>query len=487
MDELKVIENLKKDIKLKIGRSLDAPADFDFLSMQIKLELHEYISPTTLKRFFNYITSDVKPRVSTMSLLARFVGAAGWQDYCNEFYESESSTKVVAAAESENNPVEVHCGDTKQTSFGAEEVEAFTDIKKFYTSVGGYSDIYKAKRYDRWHALKTLKEEYKGDKEYKEQLFNEFNNVYLRTHPNLVRSVGFEYVGDLGECIVMEYVEGENIIDYIKNNGLAKDQVLSLIKELAVVIDFIHENGLVHNNIKNENVIVTYDGGHIKLMDFAKSTANFYVKYREYPDLGAFVDLIKEINNILPDGFPRIRALLRRYEDGKKSQELIKAVELVDIMREKMNFLPMIFAVAVVFSAFMGSLLTYKISGDRYGKHVYIDSLHVDGRYVSDVSSAIVIYDTISKIVEEHALEVSKNLYRRIDTIQDRKEKFISYSKAYRGLIKNKEVYPVKVLNKYLPKDCPEYNLYKSSLVQITEDIYVKYYNSKIDSLRNAK
>lgn len=89
MDELKIIENLKKDIKLKIGRSLDAPADFDFLSMQIKMELHEYISPTTLKRFFNYITSDVKPRVSTMSLLARFVGAAGWQDYCNEFIAIE--------------------------------------------------------------------------------------------------------------------------------------------------------------------------------------------------------------------------------------------------------------------------------------------------------------------------------------------------------------------------------------------------------------
>ena len=475
MNELKIIESLKKDIKLKIGRSLDSPSDFDFLSAQIKLSLHEYISPTTLKRFFNYIQNDVKPRVSTLSLLSRFVGAAGWQDYCNEFCESES------------NSVEAHYVEAEQASFGAEEVEAFTDIKKFHTSANGYSDIYKAKRYDRWHALKTLKEEYKCDSEYKEQLYNEFNNVYLRTHPNLVRSVGFEFVGDLGECIVMEYVEGENILDYIRNNGLDKDQILSLIKELAVVIDFIHENGLVHNNIKSENVIVTYDGGHVKLMDFAKSTANYYVKYREYPDLGAFVELIKEINNILPDGSLRIKPLLRRYEEGRKSQEMIKAVELVDVMREKLNFLPMIFAIAVVFSAFMGSFLTYKISGESCGKHVYIDSVHVDGRYVSDVSSAIVIFDTISKIVEEHALQVSKNLYRRIENIPDRKEKFISYSKAYRGLIKNKEVYPVKVLNKYLPKDCPEYNLYKSSLVQMTEDIYVKYYNSKIDSLRNSR
>ena len=80
MDELKIIENLKKDIKLKLGRSLDSPSDFDYLSMQIEISLHEYISPTTLKRFFNYIQNDVKPRVSTLSLLSRFTGAAGWQD-----------------------------------------------------------------------------------------------------------------------------------------------------------------------------------------------------------------------------------------------------------------------------------------------------------------------------------------------------------------------------------------------------------------------
>ena len=486
MDELKIIENLKKDIKLKIGRSLDAPADFDFLSMQIKMELHEYISPTTLKRFFNYITSDVKPRVSTMSLLARFVGAAGWQDYCNEFYDSQLGSKQgeeVDEKESVGAKNEMAKG-----SAPSEELGGFTDIKEFHTSADGYSAIYKAKRHGRWHTLKTLRKEFKGDKVYMDLLYNEFNNVYLRTHPNLVRSVGYEIVGDLGECIIMEYVEGENIIDYTKNNGLGSEQVLSLVKELAVVIDFIHENGLVHNNIKSENVLITYDGGYVKLMDFAKSSANFYVKYKEYPDLGAFVELVKEISSILPAGLPRLKQMLRRYEEAKKAQEIIKASELVEILREKVNFLPLIFSVAVVFSALMGSILTYQISGNSgYGKHVYIDSVHVDGKYVSDVSSAIVIFDTISKIVEDHALKVSKNLYKRVDTISDRTERFVEYSKAYRSLVKNKAVYPVKVLNKYLPKDCPEYNLYKSTLVQMTEDVYSKFYHSKVDSLRNTK
>ena len=76
-----VIEQLRNDIKLKIGKSLDTPTDFDFLSNQIQQSLKEYISPTTLKRFYNYIPSNVIPRLSTLNVLARFLGYNGWEEY----------------------------------------------------------------------------------------------------------------------------------------------------------------------------------------------------------------------------------------------------------------------------------------------------------------------------------------------------------------------------------------------------------------------
>ncbi len=470
MDELKVIENLKKDIKLKIGRSLDAPADFDFLSMQIKLELHEYISPTTLKRFFNYITSDVKPRVSTMSLLARFVGAAGWQDYCNECEDLET----------------METEGTKET-VGPNVAEC--NAKKIHSSSSGYCDIYKVKRFGRWHALKVLKEEYREDPSYQERLYNEFNNVYLRTHPNLVRSVGYEKIGELGNCIVMENVERENVVDYIKNNELKREQAYSLVKELAVIVDFIHENGIVHNDIRKENVIVVYDGGHVKLMDFAKSTGNFYIKYKEYPDLNSFVELVKEVSECVEGGFANMKRFIKRFEEGKHAQEMMTAVELVEILNVKRNWMPLIFAFSVLFSAVLSSLLTSRLVHDsHYGKHVYLDKQRSIVRHTRDISSTIAIFDTLSKMVEEHAVLVSKNMYRKIDRdIPERKGRFTAYSKHYRALVKNKEVYPVKILDKYLPKNNPEYNLYKYSLMQIVEEAYTKYYNFKVDSLRNAK
>ena len=77
-----LIEQLRADIKAKVGKSLDTPTDFDFLSNEIQQHLKEYISPTTLKRFFNYIPSNVIPRVSTLNVLARYIGYNGWEEYC---------------------------------------------------------------------------------------------------------------------------------------------------------------------------------------------------------------------------------------------------------------------------------------------------------------------------------------------------------------------------------------------------------------------
>lgn len=82
MDNLQLhIDALKRAIKEKAGRSMDSPGDYDFLSSEVKRATNEYISPTTLKRFFNYIQSNVSTRVSTLSLLSRYLGYKGWDDF----------------------------------------------------------------------------------------------------------------------------------------------------------------------------------------------------------------------------------------------------------------------------------------------------------------------------------------------------------------------------------------------------------------------
>lgn len=82
------IDALKRAIKEKAGRSMDSPGDYDFLSSEVKKATNEYISPTTLKRFFNYIQSNVSTRTSTLSLLSRYLGYKGWDDFKNNISRS---------------------------------------------------------------------------------------------------------------------------------------------------------------------------------------------------------------------------------------------------------------------------------------------------------------------------------------------------------------------------------------------------------------
>ncbi len=83
------MENLKQKIVGKISRTLESPADFEYLSEQIQKTSGEYLSPTTLKRVFGHIPYDGQLRPTTLSILARYAGYNGWQDYLdNQHVES---------------------------------------------------------------------------------------------------------------------------------------------------------------------------------------------------------------------------------------------------------------------------------------------------------------------------------------------------------------------------------------------------------------
>ena len=75
------ITRLKEAVAGTFGKTLDSPTDFDALALSIQGKTGEYISPTTLKRLFGYVKPATVPRTSTLSVLARYVGKAGWSDF----------------------------------------------------------------------------------------------------------------------------------------------------------------------------------------------------------------------------------------------------------------------------------------------------------------------------------------------------------------------------------------------------------------------
>jgi hypothetical protein len=97
------ITRLRNDIEAEVGRKIRTPKDFDFLSACIADRLHQTISISTLKRVWNYVASDTTPRLSTLDILAQFVGSKDWEDYTTKNTEPAETTENTEPAETTEN------------------------------------------------------------------------------------------------------------------------------------------------------------------------------------------------------------------------------------------------------------------------------------------------------------------------------------------------------------------------------------------------
>lgn len=151
--------------------------------------------------------------------------------------------------------------------------DIFTEISVLYSGV--YCIIYKAKRYGQWYVLKCLKEEYCQQMLYRELLKKEFNISISLLHSNIVRTIGWEKVPNLGECIIMEYVDGMSLEDYLKEKHTSKEKV-RVIKGIISALDYLHGKQIVHRDLKPANIMVTTNGSNAKLLDFGLSDTDSY-------------------------------------------------------------------------------------------------------------------------------------------------------------------------------------------------------------------
>src|SRR3954469_6716855 len=134
---------------------------------------------------------------------------------------------------------------------------------------GGMSSVFRAhdRLLDRKVALKILHEQYTSDDEYVERFRHEARAVAALSHPNTLRVI------DRGEhegrqFIVFEYVAGENLKRLIERRGPAPVATsLELAMQIGRGLSFAHQQGLVHRDVKPQNVLLNGDG-QAKVTDF---------------------------------------------------------------------------------------------------------------------------------------------------------------------------------------------------------------------------
>ncbi len=96
-DVTRQLQQLRGDIEENVGSRIASSKDFEWLAATINDRLHERVSVSTLKRVWGYVNTDSTPRLSTLNLLARFVGYADWQDYCDHRREEDADSVSASA------------------------------------------------------------------------------------------------------------------------------------------------------------------------------------------------------------------------------------------------------------------------------------------------------------------------------------------------------------------------------------------------------
>ena len=117
-------------------------------------------------------------------------------------------------------------------------------------------------------AVKVLRQELMHDPDLVRRFKNESKAISLLNHPNIVKVYDVSVSENL-QYIVMEYVDGMTLREYLNERGgkLTSRETVHFISQILKALDHAHHNGVVHRDIKPQNIMLL-DNGQLRMMDF---------------------------------------------------------------------------------------------------------------------------------------------------------------------------------------------------------------------------
>ncbi len=126
--------------------------------------------------------------------------------------------------------------------------------------------------------IKVLSQKFLANREVVQRFFNEAEIIGMADHPNIIKLFGHgTWSGGL--YIAMEFVHGISLRQYMLQTPLSLKRSLEVILEIAYALCHLHTHGVIHRDMKPENILVT-EGGSIKVIDFG--IAQFLTENQTY-------------------------------------------------------------------------------------------------------------------------------------------------------------------------------------------------------------
>lgn len=152
----------------------------------------------------------------------------------------------------------------------------FHDIKEIYVSQSGQTRILAATRYGKRYALKCLKPDFLYTPVYRQALAKEFDIGLRLDHPNICRTIGMEDLKDYGPTIIMEYVDGMTLQDFMQTRQFDRSLARKITSQLMDALEYMHSKQIYHRDLKPQNIMVTYGAYEVKVIDFSLSDSEAF-------------------------------------------------------------------------------------------------------------------------------------------------------------------------------------------------------------------
>ena len=160
---------------------------------------------------------------------------------------------------------------------------------------GAWCELWRGTRSGKFRCYKSLKPEFRGRPLYESLLRKEFDAGFSLDHPGIRRYISFMSHPELGNCIEMEWVDGERLDAILEKKGApGREDARRIAEEILDAVEYVHSRNMVHKDLKPANILITHNGRHARIIDFgfADSDDSAFLRLRAGTDAYAAPELI---------------------------------------------------------------------------------------------------------------------------------------------------------------------------------------------------
>ena len=214
--------------------------------------------------------------------------------------------------------------------------------------------LYHAKRYGKYFVLKGLSADCQLLTDHLLLQEKEFAFGVSLSHPHIAETYSLENIEGYGRCIVMEYVDGTTLAEWLTTNP-SKSARQRVMMQLLDALEYIHSLQLVHHDLKSSNILITRNGQNVKLIDFGLSELDTTNPQNDIQhDIQKFGQTLQLL---FPSHYKRLR---QQCQNGRFAN--MAAIRLSIEKRQRcQKYIPYIIAIIILIISALLSIHTYRL------------------------------------------------------------------------------------------------------------------------------